>query len=713
MQHISRFIKEHVDGVKILLIIFILSLLSLFFYMQKLDRNVVHYYSYKKSIEKLHLYDQKFENIFMRSYRYLDNDKITKISMQFDRELIELKKNKLISILGKDISLILDEIVTGYQRKTDLIESFKTLNARITSSVFFLYELKEESQSGDGTNTQIDGLLGEILFKIGQVFLDTDLGTLHIERDLFSLNLHRVVDKRLDYFYRHSIQFLSDVKLLKKVLKENKALDLDASINKMDVVLEKEFQNNKNNEDIIAYIFFALSVFLLLLLLNTYLKVLKNRKEVFYLAYHDTLTGLPNRTEFERSIFEHINSKNNLTKAFSVIFIDLDRFKIINDTLGHNIGDEMLIVLARRISRVVGDGNLLARIGGDEFVSILETDDRDEVDIMVAQIASVIRDTIYIGEYSLNTTASIGIARYPEDGLDKSTLIKHADSAMYHAKDIGRDTYAFYTKQLSVEIERRLELEQELISALTKREFTLFFQPQYRLATGKICGAEALIRWNSPALGNVSPEEFISVTEDTGMIVELGYYIFREACTAYMKWKESGVYLDLIAINISSVQLRQPDAFMKFRKIIDETGIDANNIEIELTERYIMEYTTEKLTILDDLRSLGCRISIDDFGTGYSSMSYLKSLEIDTIKIDKSFILDLPGNQHDAEVSKAIIVLSQSLGYEVIAEGIENIEQENLLKEFNCDMGQGYFFAKPMDSEGLVKFYHEKNKKLN
>ncbi|WP_309497462.1 EAL domain-containing protein [Sulfurovum sp.] len=713
MQRISRFIREHVDGVRILLTIFLLSLSFLFFYMQKIDSNIVNYYSYKKSIEKLHVYDQKFENIFMRSYRYLDNDNITKISMQFDRELIDLKKNKLISILSKDISFILDEIIVGYQKKTELIESFKTLNARITSSVFFLYELKKENENKDSVNIQIEELLGGIIYKIGQVFLDTDLETLDFDRDLLSLSLHRGVDKRVDYFYRHSIQFLSDVKLLKKVINENKELDLEAIINKMDVVLEKEFQNNKNKEDIITYIFFVLSVFILLLLLNTYLKVVKNRKEVFYLAYHDTLTGLPNRTEFERSISEHINSKYNLTKAFSVIFIDLDRFKIINDTLGHNVGDEMLIILAKRISNMLGEGTLLARIGGDEFVAILETDDRDEVDIMVAQIASVIRDTIYIGEYSLNTTASIGIARYPEDGLDKSTLLKHADSAMYHAKDIGRDTYAFYTKQLSVDIERRLELEQELVSALKKREFTLFFQPQYRLITGKISGAEALIRWNNSALGEVSPEEFISVAEDTGLIVELGYYIFREACSAYMKWKESGLYLDLIAINISSVQLRQPDAFMQFKKIIEDTGMDANNIEIELTERYIMEYTTEKLTILDDLRSLGCRISIDDFGTGYSSMSYLKSLEIDTIKIDKSFILDLPGNQHDAEVSKAIIVLSQSLGYEVIAEGIENIEQETLLKEFNCDMGQGFFFAKPMDSETLVKFYHEKNKRLN
>lgn len=674
---------------------------------------MLKYYSYKKSIERLHVYDQKFENIFMRSYRYLDNDKITTLTTQFDQALIDLKKNQLTTMLGKDISFILDEIGRGYKKKTELIESFKTLNARITSTVFFLYELKKENETSECENIQIDGLLGEILFKVGQVFLDTDLKTLDIERDLVSLNLHRNVDENLDYFYSHTMQFLRDVILLKKILKEDKALNLDAIINKMDIVLEKEFQDNKNKEDIIAYLFFAFSIFLLLLLLNTYLKVERNRKEVAYLAYHDTLTGLPNRTKFERVISEYIERKGDKVQVFSIIFIDLDRFKIINDTLGHHIGDEMLKVLAKRIRKILGKDDLLARIGGDEFVSIVNINDQSDVDNVVAQIISAIRDTIIIGDYSLNTTASIGIARYPEDGLDKSTLLKHADSAMYHAKETGRDTYAFYTQNLSVDIERRHALEQALITALKKKEFTLFFQPQYRLDTGKISGAEALIRWNNAVLGDVSPEEFISVAEDTGLIVELGYYVFREACKAYMNWKETGIYLDLIAINISSVQLRQPDAYLRFKKIMEETGMDANHLEIELTERYIMEYTTENLTILDDLRSLGCRISIDDFGTGYSSMSYLKSLEIDTIKIDKSFILDLPDDQHDAEVSKAIIVLSQSLGYEVIAEGIENIEQENLLKEYNCDMGQGYYFAKPMASDQFVAFYHEKSKILN
>ena len=377
--------------------------------------------------------------------------------------------------------------------------------------------------------------------------------------------------------------------------------------------------------------------------------------------------------------------------------------------MGHDVGDKMLIVLSKRICKVIGEKNFLARIGGDEFVALIERKkDIKKIETLVEEVAAAIRKPIHIKEYSLNTTASIGIAQYPKDGRDKSTLLRHADSAMYHAKEKGKDTYAYYTEQLSIDIQRRLELEQELAIALERGEFYLYFQPQYHLDTQKISGVEALVRWENEHLGSVSPEEFIPVAEDTGLIVDLGYYIFEDACKQYMYWQELGIDIDLIAINISSVQLRQVNAFSEFKKIIEETGIDAKHIEIELTERYIMEYTTENLTILDDLRDLGCRISIDDFGTGYSSMSYLRSLSIDTIKIDKSFIIDLPYNKHDVEVSKAIIVLSQSLGYKVIAEGIETEEQENFLKRYHCDMGQGYYFAKPMTSDEIVSFYHKK-----
>ena len=693
----------------ILLLFFVVSLAILFYYLQNVNTNIKNNDQYMNGVVKLQNYNQAIDNTLMRSYRYLDNDQIAETTKQFDIELLALQENEIHVAFSSEVAALLKQISTLYEIKTDVIERFKTLNARIISAVYYLYELEISLRQKDIENGQVQKLLGDILYKIGQVFMGRDLDELHLEQDLVSLNLHRSGDEVLDYFYGHSKQVLKDIRALNSLLKQNKTLALDDTIDSLSVLLEYESRRNKQAEGMIGQAFFIFALIILIVLVYTYLKVLRNRAEVFYLAYHDTLTKLPNRAEFERYINERVNEKHKGKKNFIVLFIDLDRFKIINDTLGHDIGDEMLVVLADRISNILGKGNLLARIGGDEFVSIIENKkDIDSIDILVNKIASIIREPIQIREYSLNTSASIGIAKYPDDGQTKSMLLKHADSAMYHAKDNGGDTYAFYTEQLSIKIHRRLELEQELVHALKKQEFILHYQPQYHLSTAKITGAEALIRWNSPVLGNVSPVEFIPVAEDTGLIVELGYFVFRSACQEYMKWKDQGLELNLIAINISSVQLRQADAFENFKSIIDETGIEAKNIEIELTERYIMEYATGKLTILDDLRSLGCRISIDDFGTGYSSMSYLKSLSIDTIKIDKSFISEITTNEHDAQVAKTIIVLSQSLGYEVIAEGVETLEQENVLRSYNCDMAQGYYFAKPMDSESFIHIYHEK-----
>ncbi|MDQ7047063.1 MAG: diguanylate cyclase [Sulfurovum sp.] len=554
---------------------------------------------YIMGVVKLKSYNQDMDNTLMRSYRYLDNDQITKITKEFDRELLALRDNKMHEIFSAKVSDLLKQISQKYDIKINLVESFKTLNARITSAVYYLYELQKSLEQRTNGNIQIEKLLSDILFKIGQIFIGRELKVLHLDEDLASLHLHSSVDKDLDYFYRHSKQILKDVRLLNTLLKENEALALGDTIGSLRVLLDHESQRNKDAEEKIGLAFFIFALIILIVLVHTYLKVLRNRAEVFYLAYHDTLTKLPNRAEFERYMDVLIAKNDKNKKRFIVLFIDLDRFKVINDTLGHDVGDEMLIILATRIAKVLGKENLLARLGGDEFVSIIENEkNMDTIDILVAEITSVIRKPMHIREYNLNTSASIGIAKYPDDGKTKSMLLKHADSAMYKAKDNGGDTYAFYTKELSVNMQRRLELEQELVHALEKEEFLLHYQPQYHLATGKIMGAEALIRWHSPLLGNVSPEEFINVAEDTRFIVELGYFVFRKACESYMQWKNQGIELNLIAINISSIQLRQVDAFENFKKIINETGIDAKHIEIELTERYIMEYATGKSTIL-------------------------------------------------------------------------------------------------------------------
>ena len=440
-------------------------------------------------------------------------------------------------------------------------------------------------------------------------------------------------------------------------------------------------------------------------------EIIEMEEKAEYLAYHDSLTHLPNRADFERKISDILDIAKISWDKVAILFIDLDRFKVINDTLGHHVGDAILIELSIRIKKVLGKNDLLARIGGDEFVVIVNSvQEKKYVGRLADEILSVIREVIEVQGYHLYTTASIGIAIYPDDGYDRNEIIKHADSAMYHAKEKGKDNYQFYTKQLSLDVEERLNMEQELLHAIERNEFILYYQPQYSLKNRKICGAEALLRWHNKNLGWISPNDFISIAEETGSIVSIGYYVFEEACKEYMRWQEMGLDIGSISINISSIQFREDDIFEQLKKIILKVGIPAHKIELEITEHFIMEYSTTNLTILEDLRNIGCRISIDDFGTGYSSMSYMKSLALDTIKIDKSFIMDLPGDSHDAEVSKAIIALSKSLGYQVVAEGIETHEQEMFLRKHECDIGQGFYFARPMESERFVAFVQEQNK---
>ncbi len=452
--------------------------------------------------------------------------------------------------------------------------------------------------------------------------------------------------------------------------------------------------------------------------IQNYIIVYTNLEEVIemeakanFLAYHDSLTLLPNRAYIERdlaAIFERAKETGELLAFF---FIDLDRFKVINDSLGHIVGDEMLVEVAQRLVKCAGERALVARFGGDEFVIICSSHlHKKSIGKMAEKILSVVREPIKVDDYSLNTTASIGIALFPDDAEDTGTIIKYADSAMYHAKQRGKDNYQFYTYQLSLDMETRLKIEQKLLHALERGELSLQYQPQYELKTKRLCGAEALLRWNSPELGAVSPEYFISVAEETGMIVKIGYFILEEAAKAYLHWKEEGVELEWIAINLSSAQFRQEDMLAKFQGIIDDSGIAMGNLEFEITERCMLEYSQENLGILDELRKRGGFIAIDDFGTGYSSMSYLKTLSIDKLKIDKSFVEGLPADVNDKEVTTAIIALSHSLGYKVVAEGIETKAQEDFLIGQGCEYGQGYYFSRPLESDALIEFAKRREK---
>lgn len=431
-----------------------------------------------------------------------------------------------------------------------------------------------------------------------------------------------------------------------------------------------------------------------------------SRAQADYLAYHDALTGLSNRVNFEEYL-KHALSISKRNKAMlAVLFIDLDRFKAINDTLGHDIGDEVLKIVAQRLKNTLRESDLISRWGGDEFVVIFENlDYTDDAGVAASKIIESLKRPLQVEQHSLITTASIGIALYPQNGEDSATLIKHADSAMYFAKESGKNNFRYYTNELSQNLQDRLNIDLSLRNALKNGEFFMVFQPQYKLSTKQIQAAEALIRWESPTLGRVAPDKFIPVAEENGVIIALGYFVFEESCKALKKMHKENVAIDYIAVNVSSLQFKESDLLQNFLNIVRKYGIKPSQIEIEITERFLMEHTVSNIDILHKFRDYGFKVSIDDFGTGYSSMSYLKQLPIDTVKIDKSFVDDIAQGSSDNVIIEAIIALSKTLGFNIVAEGIETREQETFLAEANCDLGQGYLFSRPVIVEDIIEKY--------
>lgn len=429
-------------------------------------------------------------------------------------------------------------------------------------------------------------------------------------------------------------------------------------------------------------------------------EIIKNQEKADYLAYHDSLTTLPNRAKLETDLKYVLNFiKRNELNLF-LLFIDLDRFKIINDTLGHDIGDELLKIISKRLKNILRETDIVARMGGDEFIVALDSArNKKAAGYVCESILSIIKEPIIIGKNTLNVSASIGVAMYPNDGKDITSLIKNADTAMYHAKKLGKNTYQYYDESLSVVVHKQLEIEQALKEALVKKQMYLNYQPQYLLETNEIVAFEALVRWVHPRLGFIPPDKFIPIAEDTGSIVEIGRFVFEKACEDFVKFKQLKKGLRYIAINISSIQFQDKHFIDDITSIIKKYNLDASEIELEVTERYLMDFSKNNINIINKIRSLGFRFSIDDFGTGYSSMAYLSKLPIDVIKVDKSFINEIPQNNNNMQISKAIIALSKSLGFSVTAEGIETKEQEQFLQSQNCNLGQGYLFSKPISFE--------------
>jgi diguanylate cyclase (GGDEF)-like protein/PAS domain S-box-containing protein len=429
-----------------------------------------------------------------------------------------------------------------------------------------------------------------------------------------------------------------------------------------------------------------------------------------HMAYHDTLTGLPNRVRFHERVTMALQAARKNGKMVAIMFLDLDRFKLVNDTLGHQMGDKLLQGVAERVIDCVREGDVVARMGGDEFTVLLrEIDDAQDAIDVSHRIINALREPFVIEGYELHTTTSIGIAIYPQDGEDAEGLMKNADTAMYRAKDHGRNNYSFYTpamNQLGIE---RLELENGLRYALERGELLLHYQPRVNITTGRIIGAEALVRWQHPTLGLVSPGKFIPLAEETGLIVPIGEWVLEQACRQNKIWQEKGYPPMHIAVNLSARQFQGQGLVEKVRGVLEATGLEPEYLELEITESITMQDVEFTIRTLHELSSMGIQISIDDFGTGYSSLNYLKRFPIHTLKIDQSFIRESTNDPYNAAIVTTVIYLAQALRLKVIAEGVETVEQLAFLRENRCDEMQGYLFSRPLPTEQFEQMLKEQD----
>jgi diguanylate cyclase (GGDEF)-like protein/PAS domain S-box-containing protein len=426
--------------------------------------------------------------------------------------------------------------------------------------------------------------------------------------------------------------------------------------------------------------------------------------QMAYSAQHDFLTGLPNRVLLEDRVTQAIAFASRHTKKIAVLFLDLDGFKHINDSLGHRTGDKLLQSIAKCLVNSIRASDTVSRQGGDEFVVLLsEIEHSEDAAIKVRRVLQALAEVQSIDQHDLHVTASIGVSVYPDDGLDAETLLKNADTAMYQAKESGHQTFKFFKAAMNVRAVERQSIEEGLRHALEQQEFSLLYQPKINLRTREIAGAEALIRWRHPIRGLVSPAEFIPIAEDCGLILPIGKWVLREACKQAQVWVNEGLPLSNMAVNISAIELREENFLEVVLGILKDTGFHPSSLELELTESVLMRHAVSTESILKTLRASGVQLAIDDFGTGYSSFSYLRKFPIGSLKIDQSFIRQITTAPDQTSIVAAIISMGRSLNLRVIAEGVETLEELEFLKTHECDEAQGYFFSRPVSPEQFAK----------
>ena len=423
-------------------------------------------------------------------------------------------------------------------------------------------------------------------------------------------------------------------------------------------------------------------------------------ERIQFLAYYDALTGLPNRTLLQDRLAKALAGASRRNDKVALLFLDLDGFKIINDSLGHSVGDLLLKQIADRLKRFSRDQDTVARLGGDEFLIVL-SDVKDIPDAAVAaeRLMDAMTGGFVVQGHPLSVSCSLGISIFPEHGVDGETLIKNADAAMYSAKDNGRNNIQLFTDQMNAQAVERLALESSLRRALEKKELFLVYQPQMDVATGKITGLEALLRWQHPELGLVPPDRFIRIAENSGLIIPIGEWVLRAACSQARRWQDEGIPAVVVAVNVSAVQFRQPGFCELIKRVLEETGLAPQYLGLELTEGLLLADADVTFAVLQDLKAMGLSLAIDDFGTGYSGFSYLRHFWVSKLKIDRSFIRDVAVNPDDAAITAAIISMAKSLRLKAVAEGVENEAQMSFLRAHHCDEIQGYYFSRPLTAE--------------
>ncbi len=487
-------------------------------------------------------------------------------------------------------------------------------------------------------------------------------------------------------------------------------------INNVTTVFESEFRFKKKNGEYIWLLSKGKAIH------NSENKIIKmagsiidityrklSEEKIRFMAYYDSLTELPNRMFFIDKLNELLESTNDNDSEGAVLFIDLDNFKNINDTMGHNYGDKLLIYFARKLKTWINTEDIICRLGGDEFILIHPNADEAEVMSYAKSILKLFDQPSEIDGKRIYVTVSIGIALYPKDGTDTNNILKNAEAAMYEAKDLGKNRFELFNWDMYLKLTRKTHIERILRYAIENDELIINYQPQYDAKNNHIFGFEALLRLNSKELGLISPLEFIPIAEEYGHITKIGQWVINESCKQAVKWSQKGYQFKSIGVNISSVDLQQTDFHECIEEIIKNTGVNPEILELEITESVLMESVDSSIATLKQLMNMGISIALDDFGTGYSSLSYLRKIPINTLKIDKSFIDNITSNQKEASIINIIIDMAHSLGLNVVAEGVEKKEQLLVLKERNCDYIQGYYFSKPLPVDEIDKLFEKDN----